>query len=527
VRSRALFWVAMLLLVGAALAFRLPQLELRVVHGDEANQAAKAGMLFDEGVYRYDPHEHHGPTLYYAALPFLWLSGAANYCETQAATYRLVPLVFGVALILLLLPMRGALGPWAALWAGLFVALSHAMVFYSRYYVQEMLFVFFAFGAVVCGWGYWRTRRLPFAILAGLSLGLLHATKETCVLVYAAMAGALAVALLLARYRDGLRLDWKERIAPWHLALGALAGVAVSFVLFSSFFTHWRGPLDSILTYETYFNRAEGMGSAGIHDKPWHYYLHLLVHTYRTAGPRWSEGLIVLLAVLGILVSLLRRNPEATAETKRDSSIHLYRFLAVYAVLITAIYSAIPYKTPWNALTLLHALILMAGIGAASFVGWPRRWPLKALACILLAFGVWHQAHQSYLGNFVYAADPRNPYVYAHTSSAIKRLVNRVEEIAALHPDGHDMRIDILKPDGDYWPLPWYLRSYDRAGYWVQLPERFEAPFIIADTGLQSLLSEKLGSGYQVEFAALRPGVLLHAYIRQDLWDRFIASRTK
>ena len=135
----------MLLLVGAALAFRLPQLELRVVHGDEANQAAKAGMLFDEGVYRYDPHEHHGPTLYYATLPFLWLSGAANYCETQAATYRLVPLVFGVALILLLLPMRGALGPWAVLWAGLFVALSHAMVFYSRYYVQEMLFVFFAF----------------------------------------------------------------------------------------------------------------------------------------------------------------------------------------------------------------------------------------------------------------------------------------------------------------------------------------------------------------------------------------------
>ena len=39
----------------------------RTFHPDEANQAFTTGRLLETGVYRYDPKDHHGPTLYYAA----------------------------------------------------------------------------------------------------------------------------------------------------------------------------------------------------------------------------------------------------------------------------------------------------------------------------------------------------------------------------------------------------------------------------------------------------------------------------
>ena len=61
----------MLALACGALAVRLPRLDLRPMHCDEANQAMRAGLLLETGRYHYDPQEHHGPSLYFAALPSL------------------------------------------------------------------------------------------------------------------------------------------------------------------------------------------------------------------------------------------------------------------------------------------------------------------------------------------------------------------------------------------------------------------------------------------------------------------------
>jgi len=47
----------------AALALRLARLDVRPMHHDEANQAVKFGTLLEHGEYRYDAHDHHGPTL--------------------------------------------------------------------------------------------------------------------------------------------------------------------------------------------------------------------------------------------------------------------------------------------------------------------------------------------------------------------------------------------------------------------------------------------------------------------------------
>ena len=114
---------------------------------DEANQAVKAGALLETGVYRYDPDEHHGPTLYWLTLPALWLSGAERPGrQPDALAYRdRAGHVRGGPGALLLLVADGLGGP-AVLLAAVLTAISPAMVFYSRYYIQEMLLVFFTVG---------------------------------------------------------------------------------------------------------------------------------------------------------------------------------------------------------------------------------------------------------------------------------------------------------------------------------------------------------------------------------------------
>jgi hypothetical protein len=93
-----------------ALCIRIPSLDSRPFHGDEANQAYKTGRdLLENGKYIYDPHDHHGPTLYYLTLIPAWIAGQDTFVETQDWTYRIVPVVFGAGLILIMLLLRPAM----------------------------------------------------------------------------------------------------------------------------------------------------------------------------------------------------------------------------------------------------------------------------------------------------------------------------------------------------------------------------------------------------------------------------------
>lgn len=53
----------------------------------------------------------------------------------------------------------------------------------------------------------------------------------------------------------------------------------------------------------------------------------------------------------------------------------LGRFVAVYSLVLSVVYAAIPYKTPWCLLNFYHGYLVMAGFGAWSLVTMPkRRW---------------------------------------------------------------------------------------------------------------------------------------------------------
>jgi len=150
--------LALLLAIAGALALRVPKLATRPLHNDEAVNAVKVSELWQHGRYVYSPDEYHGPALHYATLPFLWLSGAPNSDELDDATLRLAPVAFGVGLILLLLLFSDGLGRQAVGWAAIFIAVSPAMVFYSRYFIHEMLLVFFTALTLGAGWRYVQAR---------------------------------------------------------------------------------------------------------------------------------------------------------------------------------------------------------------------------------------------------------------------------------------------------------------------------------------------------------------------------------
>ena len=522
-----------------ALALRLPRLQQRPMHGDEAVHAIKFGDLLEQGFYEYDPDEYHGPTLNYLTLIPAGLTGAKNLVQVGEFTLRIVPVFFGVCLVLLLLLMIDGLGTAASVYAGVLTAISAAMVFYSRYYIQEMLLVCFTFGAIVSGYRYTQNKNIAWALLTGVFLGLMHATKETCIIAFGAMFLAVFLMVVTDRRRSSLANAVKA-VKPSHLIAGLAAGVIVSVLFFSSFFSNPGGILDSIRTYATYFNRA---GGSNLHDHPWHYYLKMLIYSRYGGGPIWTEAIIVFLAVVGFVAAVLRKGLSSV-------NIQLLRFIAFYTLILTVIYSAIPYKTPWCVLGFLHGMILLAGVGAVVLVKLlPNVLPRLIILCLLFDASA-HLTWQAYRCSYRYYADSRNPYVYAHPTTEVFTVVQRVEEMARAvekmnqeNPDKVEMHIQVICPGKDYWPLPWYFRRFDKdvVGWWEQVDVNTpSAPLIIASPEVEASLTNKLYNLTPLKdrqmylflfdkpyYMWLRPKIKLLGFVRTDVWNYFYQQQAQ
>ena len=503
-----------LLLAVVALALRLSRLDARPMHNDEGVNALKFGQFWEQGSYKYDPQEHHGPTLTYAMGAFAFLTRTPDFDGFTEARFRALTILFGIGLVLLLPLVCDGLGRQAMVWAALFTAVSPVMVFYSRYYIHEMLLVFFTFLAVGLGWRHWRSRKPVWALLGGVAIGLMQATKETFVLALAAAVLALGLSRLWNRFLDASEpLQKPARLKRWPLAAGFGLWLAVAGLLFSSFLQNPAGLLDSLRTYQPWLSRAEG---ATAHLHSWSFYLHRLLWFHAAKGPVWTESFILLLAVVGAAAGFRHRGLG-------PASAGFIRFLAFYTFVLTALYSSIPYKTPWCLLSFWHGTILLAGVGSAVLVRClPRRIPKLVLSGFLLA-GAAHLAWLAWQASVPYAADRRNPYVYAQTSRDILNLVSEVSGLAQTHPDRAQMFIQVAAPEDDYGPLPWYLRGFKRVAWSKCLPDSPLAPVIIASAALHSDL-DKAGAYQMVQYFDLRPGVPFELYVQPGLWRDYLRA---
>ena len=479
-RGAALIFLA---IAAIAAGFRFPQLGARPMHADEGVNGDLVGTLLDQGRYEYSTADFHGPTLIYAAFAFARLHGLTDYHELNETVVRAVPALIGVLLVGAHFWLIPYVGLPAAACAALFTAVSPAMVYYSRYFIHETLVVFLTFCALLAVLAYLRRPSTVLAATVGALFGLMYATKETWIIAAACMAAAAGLGKLKHAPRR-------------HLASGGLAFTVVAAILLSSFFTHPRGIVDSVLAYGTYFSR--GVGVHTVHVHPWYFYF----------GCLGCEASIAVLAGVGMMASAAPR------------------FLKIYTVLMVLIYCAIPYKAPWNVLSFWHGAILLAGVGTV----WLAQQMPKPMAVALVGIAVAQLGWQARAYSFVCPSCSSNPWVYAHTGRDVFVIMKQVEALAAADPRGRAMPIQIFTRE-NLWPLPWYLRRYNHVRWWNGVSDTAPlAPVILATPDMEPALLYRI---YEVpppgqremyvnmfdREVDLRPRVEVRGYVAKSLWD--------
>jgi uncharacterized protein (TIGR03663 family) len=519
--NRRLALGLLLAVAAVALALRVPDAGTRPLHNDEAVNATTLATLFTEGRYVYDPHEYHGPTLHYFSLPGLWLSGASSPAEFTDFRLRLVTIFFGTALVLATGLFMNGLGRPATLAAAALTAISPAMLFYSRYFIHEMLLVVFTALLLGASWRWWQTRKLAWAITAGVALGLMYATKETFLIPLIAIALSLLATRVWEKWlpiaADPARSEPRPR--PWirPVALALAVALAVGTAFFTSFFTNWRGLGDSVATYLPWLDRA---GGASPHIHPWPFYFERLFWFHPARSPVWSEALIGLLALVGGGAALSGRGLPPCLDAR------LARWLTFYTLAMIAGYTLLSYKTPWCLLGFLQPMLLLAGLGmaVAAHVLAPRALVLRLLAGSLLVAASLQLTWQGWRLTHEFAADKRNPYAYSQTLPDVRDIVGRLEGLARVHPDGNAIPVMVVAPES-YWPLPWYLRGLSNVGWYDQLPADPFAPVVLASTRVGAALDEKSNRKWLMAgMYPLRPGAYLELYVDLDLWKRYVAT---
>jgi uncharacterized protein (TIGR03663 family) len=512
----------LLVILVIALAFRLPDLSERPIHGDEAVNAVKFSQLLESGKFVYNPTEYHGPSLYYFTLPASWISGNTSLKELTETTVRIVPVIFGVGLILLLFMLRSGLGWFIPLLAALFLAISPAFVFYSRYYIHEMLLVFFCYLSIFSGYRYSKSQTNYWAILTGFSIGLMISTKETWVIVVLAIIISIKVIFLPFKDRREILLNFIKSIPLKHIIGFSVTLFLTIVLLYSSFLQHPEGIKNSLSAYSSYIQRA---GNNEFHVHPWYMYFYWLLCFSGPDGSFWSEGVIAFLAIAGVIGIFIKKHFD------HEANIFFY-FIIIFVLSTTFIFSLIPYKTPWNFLTFWFGFILIGAAGFVYIFDTLNQKIFRAIFVMISLTAIIHLGWQSYQLNFVNSYAITNPYVYAHPVDDVILITEKLDKIAQKHHDGYKIHIQVIAGDNDYWPLPWYLRKFDRVGWWDRVDlKSASAPVIITRPDLEKELISKL---YEVPppgsrhlylplfegYTELRPGIEIRGYIRKDVWDK-------
>jgi predicted membrane-bound mannosyltransferase len=230
------------LITVVATFLRFYWLELKPLHHDEGVNGYFLTNLFRNGEYKYDPTNYHGPDLYYLSLAFSKVFGL------QTISVRASVAIFGVFTVVLAFFLRRYIGKIGSLAAALFLALSPGMVYISRYFIHEILFVFFSFGIVVGVLYFIQGRKAgPFAI-AMMSLLLLICFSpsvfnlanlvgvENQVFVWVLRGGFFLIEAVLVFFVMRMLLAWDDG-RPIYLLLASASAVLLFATKETAFIT--------------------------------------------------------------------------------------------------------------------------------------------------------------------------------------------------------------------------------------------------------------------------------------------------
>ena len=215
---------ASFIVVGAGMRFW--DLGSRALHHDESLHGFYAYDIFLGRGYEHSPLLH-GPFQFFGtALTFFLSGGASDY------TVRILPALFGVALIVLPFFFRDRLGRVGALLASGLIALSPTLLYFSRFARNDIYVAVFTLGIVICLWRYVDERKPLFLYLGAALLGLSFATKENTFINVAVLLVFLNLWLATGLARQSNRRLGLDRVSssmaylflylPWAWAITAL-----------------------------------------------------------------------------------------------------------------------------------------------------------------------------------------------------------------------------------------------------------------------------------------------------------------
>lgn len=171
-------------LFAAAIALRFWDLGARSMHHDESIHAQWSWKLA-QGDYNHSP-VFHGPFYFHIqGLAFI-LFGATDY------TARLTAAIFGTGIVALPLLLRRRLGPVGTAAAVALLVFSPTLVFYSRFFREDIYMAFFVLAMGVAIWRYVESGRDRWLAAFALSFTGAMLTKE----------GTFLVAAILLIYLD-------------------------------------------------------------------------------------------------------------------------------------------------------------------------------------------------------------------------------------------------------------------------------------------------------------------------------------
>jgi predicted membrane-bound mannosyltransferase len=204
-------------ILAVAFAFRFWDLGANALHHDESIHAHWSWRLL-QGDYRHSPI-FHGPFYYHVQAATFFIFGASDY------TARLSAAIFGMGIVALPLLLRRRLGHVGTATAMLLLAVSPTVVYFSRFFREDVYMAFFVLLMVVAMWRYIGSGRDRWLyVFAGCFFGAVL-TKEGAFLtvaVFLVFLDLYVAALLAQRTLRARDLDTPLRrtvltaaLAPW------------------------------------------------------------------------------------------------------------------------------------------------------------------------------------------------------------------------------------------------------------------------------------------------------------------------
>jgi len=505
------------------LILRFWDLGTKAYHHDESLHAFYSWRLFHGDGYIHDPMMH-GPLLFEANALVYLLFGASDF------TGRLVPALFGVALIGMPYLLRHELGRSGAIAASLLFAISPAFLYFSRFIRHDIYVDVFTLLMVIGVFRYLATGSRSWFYTACVGAALLFSTKEDFYISGFIPFAFLAGCWFLLKGDRRVMFRARVRALGWRAwAYGLLTFLAINFLLYTTLLTNIRGLCTAVITLPidgcagsvgalSYWLDQQDFARGG---QPWFYYFMLLplyefvplilgvlavflvrgkslffwftgfwfvaaLLIYSWAGEKmpWMLPQITLPLVL-LAGRLLGDWADAgwgrQALTQRGLATAGLIVLSVFALLawigLGAVPSSAPIQQQQVLLQRLALSVLIAGIAGGLFYlapRWGRQVILPGIA--LGALGILGGAYlrTGLMVTYHHPDVPVEPLIYVQTAPDDPWITSEIGRIAAQTGEGTSMRmlLDNGWGDGEHeavsWPFEWYLRDYTNRRYFTR-----------------------------------------------------------